>query len=198
MSHEHDSTIDSRRTERNLRTDGASHGDLQTPVRDAQATIEELENDVPDEAFTAFQTVEREVETLEDALEETDGGLPDNFKSNVQAAQDALVDFRMEVPDADADFQRRADDLEDALETLEDTVHARDDRYGVQVNTDPVEFFEDSSPEATDILARFDKDTDGSLVSKDDSATYSNGDPVPLAQDGVERFRYEAKTPGNS
>jgi hypothetical protein len=198
MSQEHDSTTESRRTGNELRADGAGQNDLKAPVQKAQAVIEGLEEDVPDEAFTDFQAVERDVETLEDDLEDSDDTVPDGFEDDVQSAQEALVEFRMQVPGADADFQRRADDLEDALEQLEDTVHARGERYGVQVGSNPVEFFENATPEATTILARFGKDTDGTLESKDDGANYSGDDPVPLAEDGIERFRYQASTPGNS
>jgi len=48
-------------------------------------------------------------------------------------------------------------DLEDTVETVEDRAADTRGRYGVKVGTAPVEFFNEESPTAEDILGRFGK-----------------------------------------
>lgn len=183
------------------------YSDAQAPLADtiqtAQDTIEGLEDDVPVDALEPLETVEEDVEVLEDAVEHADpedGGLPEGFEADVQTAQDDVQSLQetLNVAGADREVIARAEDLEDTVETVEDRAADARDQYGVKVGTAPVEFFDEESPTAEDILARFNEDTDDVLVERGTENTYSGDDEVPLGGPGIERFEAEPRTDGNS
>lgn len=191
-------------SERNSPADSAEeHSDAQAPLADtiqtAQDTIEGLENDVPVDALELLETVGEDVEALEDVVPE-DGGLPEGFEADVQTAQDDVQSLQetLNVAGADREVIARAEDLEDTVETVEDRAADARSQYGVKVGTASVEFFDEESPTAKAILARFDEDTDDALVEKGTENTYSGDDEVPLGGHGIERFDTEPRTDGNS
>ena len=190
-------------------SDHTSHSDPQNSdatteladtIQSGQDIIESVKDDIPAEVFEHLETVEDDLERLEDGIEDGDDTLPDGFEADVQSTQDDVgtLQKNLNTSGADHDLILEVEDLEDTVETIEDRgVDARS-RYGVKVDTDPVEFFDDSSPAAETILARFNKDTDDALVEKDTENTYSGDDEVDLSGPGVERFTTEPRTPGNS
>jgi len=195
-------------SERNTPADSAEeHSNAQATLADtiqtAQDTIEGLEDDVPVDALELLETVEEDVETLEDGVEHADaadGNLPDGFEADVQTAQDDVQSLQetLNIAGADRDVIARAEDLDDIVENVEDRAADARDRYGVKVGTAPVEFFDEESPTAEDILGRFGEDTDDVLVEKGTENTYSGDDEVPLGGPGIERFEAEPRTDGNS
>jgi|GEM_PF-1341034 DNA repair exonuclease SbcCD ATPase subunit len=195
-------------SERNSPADSAEeYSDAQATLADtiqmAQDNIEDLEDEVPVDALELLETVEEDVEALEDAVEDADGevdGLPDGFEADIQAAQDDVQSLQetLNLAGADRDILARAEDLEDTVETVEDRAADTRGRYGVKVGTAPVEFFNEESPTAEDILGRFGEDTDDVLVEKGTENTYSGDDEVPLGGRGIERFEAEPRTDGNS
>lgn len=195
-------------SERNSPADSAEeHSDAQAPLADtlqtAQDTIEGLEDDVPVDALELLETVEEDIEALVDAVEHADpedNGLPDSFEADVQTAQDDVQSLQetLNIAAADREVIARAEELDDTVETVEDRAADARDRYGVKVGTAPVEFFDEESPTAEDILARFSEDTDDVLVERGTENTYSGDDEVPLGGHGIERFEAEPRTDGNS
>jgi len=174
--------------------------DLAESIQSGQDIIETVEEDIPADALVDLETVEDDVEALEDAVEHADGPLPDGFEADVQATQDDINDLQetLATGGADPDLFRKVEDLEDTIETIEDRAVDARERYGVKVDNEPVEFFDDASPTAEDILRRFGKDTDDALVAEGTEDTYSGDDEVDLSAPGVERFDSEPRTPGNS
>jgi ABC-type transporter Mla subunit MlaD len=195
-------------SESNSSTDSAEeHSDAQVPLADtiqtAQDTIQGLEDDVPVDALESLETVEEDIEALEDAVEHADpddNGLSDSFEADVQTAQDDIQNLQetLNITGADREVISRAEELEDTVETVEDRAADARDQYGVKVGTAPVEFFNEESPTAEDILARFDENTDDVLVERGTENTYSGDDEVPLGGHGIERFEAEPRTDGNS
>lgn len=195
-------------SERNSPANSAEkHSDTQVPLADtiqtAQDTIEALEDDVPVDALELLDTVEEDIGALEDAVEHADSeddGLPDSFEVDVQTAQDDVQSLQetLNIAGADREVIARAEELEDTVETVEDRAADARDQYGVKVGTAPVEFFDEESPTAEDILARFSEDTDDVLVERGTENTYSGDDEVPLGGHGIERFEAEPRTDGNS
>lgn len=176
---------------------------LADTIQTAQDSIEGLEDEVPVDALELLDTVEEDVETLEDAIEEggSDGsGFPDGFETDIQAAQDDVQSLQetLNVAGADREVIETAEGLEDTVETVEDRAADVRDQYGVKVGTAPVEFFDEESPTAEDILARFGENTDDVLVERGTENTYSGDDKVPLGGPGIERFEAEPRTDGNS
>ncbi|MFC7043932.1 hypothetical protein [Halonotius sp. GCM10025705] len=181
-------------------TEVAEFDDLAESIQEAQDIIEALEEDIPASAFADLETVEDNIEDLEDALEHAEGSLPNGIEGDVQATQDDINDLQETIATsgADPDLFRKIEDLEDTIETVEDrTVSARD-KYGVKVDGEPVEFFNEASPTAETILAQFSKNTDDALVEEGTENTYSGEDEVDLSGPGVERFSSEPRTPGNA
>jgi hypothetical protein len=195
-------------SERNSPTDSVDeHSDTQTPLADtiqtAQDIIEALEEDVPVDALGPLETVDDDIEALEDALEHTDpesGDLPEGFEADVQSAQDDIQSLQetLNVAGADREVIARAEDLDDTVEAVEDRAADARNQYGVKVGTAPVEFFDEESPTAKDILARFGEETDDVLVEKGTENAYSGDQEVPLGGPGIERFDTEPRTDGNS
>lgn len=181
-------------------TEVVQFDDIAEAIQDAQDVIEAVEEDIPASALAALEAVEEDVEDLEDALEHGEGSLPDGIEEDVQATQDDIDDLQetLATGGADPDLFRKVEDLEDKIETIEDdTVSARD-KYGVKVDGEPVEFFDEVTPTAETILARFGKNTDDALVEAGTENTYSGDDEVDLSDPGVERFTSEPRTPGNA
>lgn len=182
------------------------HSDAQAladTIQTAQDIVEALEEDVPVNALELLETVDDDVEALEDAVEHADledGGLPEGFEADVQAAQGDLKNLQetLNVAGAEREVIARAENLKDTVETVENRAADAHDQYGVKVGTAPVEFFDEESPTAKDILARFGEDTDDVLVEKGTENTYSGDDEVPLGGPGIERFAVEPRTDGNS
>jgi hypothetical protein len=116
-------------SERNSPTDSVDeHSDTQTPLADtiqtAQDIIEALEEDVPVDALGPPETVDDDIEALEDALEHTDpesGDLPEGFEADVQSAQDDIQSLQetLNVAGADREVIARAEDLDDTVEAVE-------------------------------------------------------------------------------
>jgi len=161
-------------SERNSPADSAEeYSNVQAPLTDtiqtAQDTIEGLKDDVPVDALELLETVEEDIEALEGAVEHADSeddGLPDGFEADVQTAKNDVQGLQetLNIAGADRETIARAQNLEDTVETIEDRAADARDRYGVKVGNAPVEFFNEESPTAEDILARFDEDTDDVLV----------------------------------
>lgn len=174
--------------------------ELAETIQEGQNIIENVEADIPAEALEALETVEDDLEGLEDTIEDGNGTLPEGFEADVQSTQDDIGDLQKTLNLAGADRQHimEVEDLEDTIETIEDRVADARNRYGVKVDEDPVEFFDEESPTAKDILSRFGEDTDDALVEEGTENTYSGDDPVPLGGPGIERFDSEPRTPGNS
>lgn len=182
-----------------IATDGGTT-ELADQVQDAQDIVEELEDDVPAETLEVLETVDDDLEQLEDAIEDGDGTLPEDFEADVQSTQDSIDDLQenLNLTGADRQLITKAESLDDSVETIEDRLGDTHDRYGVKVDTDPVEFFDQESPTAKEILTRFGKNNDDKLVQKDTENTYSGDDEVPLGGPGIERFTSEPRTPGNA
>jgi uncharacterized phage infection (PIP) family protein YhgE len=181
----------------------SAQADLTDTIQTAQDIIEDLEDNVPVDALELLETVDDDVETLEDALRHADpedGSLPEGFEGDVQTAQDDIQSLQemLNVAGADREVIARTEDLDDTVETVEDRAADVRDQYGVKVGTAPVEFFDEESPTAKDILTRFDEGTDDVLVEKGTENTYSGDDEVPLGGPGTERFDVEPRTDGNS
>lgn len=174
--------------------------ELAETIQDGQDIIEEVEDDVPVEALEALETVEDDLEGLEDAIEDGDNTLPEDIAADVQSTQDDINDLQetLTVGGADRHLLMKVESLEDTVESLEDRAADTHDRYGVKVDNDPVEFFDEESPTAEDILSRFEKNTDDALVEVGTENTYSGDDELPLGGPGIERFTSEPRTPGNS
>jgi hypothetical protein len=195
-------------SERNSPADSAEeHSNAEATLTDtiqtAQDTIEGLEDDVPVDALELLETVEEDIEALEDAVEHADpedGDLPDGFEADVQTVQDNVESLQetLNIAGTDREVIARAEDLDDIVEDVEDRAADARDRYGVKVGTAPVEFFDEESPTAEVILDRFGEDTDDVLVERGTENTYSGDDEVPLGGRGIERFEAEPRTDGNS
>jgi chromosome segregation ATPase len=194
MSNKNSNTPDKKQKTRDTRTT------LADIIQDAQDIIENLEDDVPAEALNVLESVDDDIEKLEDTVEDNEGSLPDGFEDNVQAAQDDIENLQetLNLAGAGREVIARAEDLEDTVEAIEDRIADVHDHYGVKVGNDPIEFFDEESPTAEEILARFGKDTDDALVEKGTENTYSGDDEVPLGGPGIERFTAEPRTDGNS
>lgn len=174
--------------------------ELAATIQEGQNIIENVEDDVPAEALQELEAVEDGVERLEDGIEDGDDTLPGGFEEDVQSAQDAIGGLQetLNVSGADRALLVKIEELEDIVETIEDRAADVHDRYGVKVGNHPVEFFDEESPTAEEILTRFGEDPDDALVEKGTENTYSGDDPVPLGGPGIERFTSEPRTPGNS
>lgn len=178
----------------------AAINELADTIQDGQDIIENVEADIPAEALEDLETVEDDIEGLEDAIEDGDDTLPEDFDADVQSTQDDVGNLQrtLNVAGADRQLVMEVEDLEDTVETIEDRAADAHDRYGVKVDDDPVEFFDEESPTAKNILSRFGEDTDDALVEEGTENTYSGDDEVPLGGRGIERFTSEPRTPGNS
>jgi len=173
---------------------------LAESIQNGQDIIESVEEDIPADAFEDLETVEDGLEDLEDAIEHADRPLPEDFESDVQTTQEDINGLQetLTTSGAEVALLHEIEDLEDIIETIEDrTVDARD-QYGVKVDTEPVEFFDEATPTAEAILAQFGKNTDDALVEVGSENTYSGDDVVDLSDPGVERFESQRRTPGNA
>jgi len=181
-------------------TDVAELDELAESIQNGQDIIESVEDNIPAAALVDLETVEDDFEALEDTVEHADGALPDDFEADVQATQDDINDLQetLATGGADPDLFREVEDLEDGVETIEDRAVDARDHYGVKVDNEPVEFFDEATPTAETILSRFGKNTDDALVEVGTENTYSGDDEVDLTDPGVERFNSEPRTPGNS
>lgn len=169
-------------------------------VQNCQDILESVEDEAPAEALLELETVEEDLERLEDGIEHAGESLSEGFEADVQTTQDDINDLQetLATGGVDPDLFREVEDMEDAVEAIEDRAVDARERYGVKVDNDPVEFFDEASPTAEDILRRFGKDTDDALVAEGTEDTYSGDDEVDLSAPGVERFDSEPRTPGNS
>lgn len=181
-------------------TADAQHDELVDTVQHCQDIIESVEADIPADALFDLETVEDDVETLEDALEHAGESVPDGFEADVQTTQDDINDLQQTLAtnNVDPDLFREVEDLEDTIETIEDRAVDARAQYGVKVDNDPVEFFDEATPTAEAVLQRFGKNTDDALVEVGTENTYSGDDEVDLSDPGVERFTSEPRTPGNA
>lgn len=109
-----------------------------------------------------------------------------------------MADHQKTLASAEADTRRRAENIEDAVEGIEDAVTDQHSGYGVKVDTAPVEFFDTPTPIAEAILERFGKNTDDVLVEKGTENNYFDVNKVDLSRPSIERFTSEPRIDGNS
>lgn len=172
--------------------------DVHRAVEEAQAIADDLGTDVPGDAFVQLENVTNALEVLDDKAEAADGNLPEGFEDDIETVQDEIGTLQEELVDADGDLFRRAKDLDHAVESIEAAVAGMEAGYGVKVGNHPVEFFDEETPTAREILSRFGEATDDVLVEADTENQYSGASEVPLGGPGIERFTAEPATDGSA